>query len=805
MAKISDAYDAIIRGVSQQPPDKRISGQHWVQDDFLSDPVQGLRRRPGARRLSEYAASGTAADISTNFRNFDTQLDGRQLSILARMPRTSGSAQPVFAHQRGDIDGVPDAEFLDVLISDDARDLLDDGINAVTAVGKYLLLAHTQPVDFGRVDLYESDANRRRIVINVKGATYSREYRIRMKRAGQATEVNVVYSTPNLYNTDGSISATAAAAAQPFRVAQQLLNRLNANATFTAGFTAVVDGASIMVTPNLPDVEYVTVSDGGGNELIAAAWRVVENPGDLPAIAEPGHIIKVTPRGEDSYYLRAESDLEETEKVIWREYTAAEVSIVRPFAVGVAAGNRLLIGADPADLQALLDAEAVVETVPEYGVRKAGDDESAPMPHFVGREITDMTVFQDRLLVMSGPVVNASQISDFFNFWRTTVLTYPDDDATEMYATGSEADVIRGSVIFDRSLVMFGDKQQYAVSGKVPLTGSTSTIMQSSAHKDAAAVRPVALGDLLFFLKSGRHFVTSYQIRVGQVEDTSNSSEVSRQLNDYINGQGLEMVGLSLPEMLLIRTTTPNTVYTFAFVDTDEGGRMLDAWSRWTFDASCGMLAGVSLHKDSPRLVFAQSTEDGVKLILSELDLNDTNNVVPHLDLWFYVGDFAADAAMHCAFTGDAPEDRRWFGRTDNNVAALEAEFGADENVVLGYRQGGELVLTSPYVMDDGQRPITGGKLTVSVLSMTVTDSLAFTAETVTAWGTFPGIVWNGRVLGRADNLVGYREPRDATVSWAVAQDNTQYRTVIRPTNWLPLTITGVSWTGQYFKKSRSL
>lgn len=804
MATVSDSYESIVRGVSQQVPDKRLSGQHWTQDNALSDPVRGLRRRPGTRRLTQTVVAGSVADLAENFRDFDVQANGRQLSLLVRRPGTTGASAAVYAFQRGVFGTAGDAESLAVAPTAAAAAQLAAGINAVAAVGGYVLFAHTHPVGSSRVELYGTTANQRRVAVSVKAGTYGRTYTIKIKRTA-GIDVTVNYTSPNLYNGDGSVNASAAAAIQPNNIAEQLRTRLVANAQFNANYTVIRRGSTLLITPG-SDLEYVNAGDAGDNTQITATWRVVQDPSDLPPTAVVGHIVQVRPRtGSEEYYLRAEADDGEPEKVVWREYTESEITLVDPFCLGYLHDDVLHVGANPADLQAALTTAGSTVEVPVFPARGVGDDDSMPAPHFVGREITDLVVFQERLLVASGPVVNASRVAGFFNFWRTTVLTYPDDDAVEMYASGSEADVIRSSVIFDRSLVFFGDKQQYAVSGKVPLTGATATIMQSSAHKDSAAVRPVALGDLLFFMKSGRHYASTYQVAVGNVDDTSNSSEVSRQLNDYVLGHGRELRGLSLPEMLVIRTSTANTLYTFTYIDLPSGERILDAWSRWTFADGCGKLAGVSVHEDILRLIFAKTVGADTVLVVDELDLNDTSEVAPHLDSWFYTGEFASDDALHCAYTGLAAASRRWFGREDNNVGTLVTEFGADAELVCGYPQKMLVRITSPNVLNNRNVPVKGGVLTVTAVTVDMDKSGGMLATTELPWGEQPGVLWSGRVIGQLDNLVGYRSLRKASQGVVIGQDAERYVLRIESLDWRPLTITGVHWKGQYFKRARSL
>lgn len=47
MSTFESSYKSLLQGVSQQIPSERLPGQLTSQLNMLSDPVTGLRRRPG--------------------------------------------------------------------------------------------------------------------------------------------------------------------------------------------------------------------------------------------------------------------------------------------------------------------------------------------------------------------------------------------------------------------------------------------------------------------------------------------------------------------------------------------------------------------------------------------------------------------------------------------------------------------------------------------------------------------------------------------------------------------------------------
>mgnify|MGYP001581351820 FL=1 len=55
MSYIESAHKNLLMGVSQQAPQDRVPGQLTTQINMLSDPVTGLRRRPGTEFINVLA------------------------------------------------------------------------------------------------------------------------------------------------------------------------------------------------------------------------------------------------------------------------------------------------------------------------------------------------------------------------------------------------------------------------------------------------------------------------------------------------------------------------------------------------------------------------------------------------------------------------------------------------------------------------------------------------------------------------------------------------------------------------------
>lgn len=855
MAKVSGSYKSLIRGVSEQVPEERLPGQHAAQDNTLSDPVRGLIRRQGSVLVRETVVQHTTAeDLAVSYRGEDIKIEDRELTVLLRRPgaapaeghghghdhtghgaHTTGPA--VWCIQRGAYSTTSDGQVLQARISAAAVAALASGVNAHAVVGRFLLLAHTGVVTASdTAEQWNTPTNKRLATVQVRGGAYSRTFTVRFKRAG-GPEVTATYTTPassyggtldtsdiaagdpeyqkkvndriNAYNSAVTKwLGTAAAAIQPAAIAEELRAALAA-AGANVGVVARV-GATVVVTTST-DIEYLKVDDAGDGGLMKGTFMSLKDADELPPTAPIGMVVEVTPTGDEAYYLKAVGTGTSTVggvsvgPVTWTECPATNSVPANPFCIGLIHNDVMYVGATPADLEASLPAGHGI-TVPAIGGRVAGDADSSPAPHFIGRVVTYMGVFQDRLLIGSENVVNASRIGDYFNFYRVSALTVPDDDPVEMYANGSEDDTLRHGVFFDRSLIVFGDKQQYAISGKVPLTPATSTMAQSSAHRDAVRLRPFALGDLVFYAKADDVATRMYQIAVGNTDDTTNSAEVTQQLSNYIAGAPEHAVGISMPGAVVVKATGSEALYLFRYIDSAQE-RVLDSWSRWTFAPASGRVIALSTIGDRLRVLFARNGGGTLRIAVDEFSLVPGSGLVPYLDSRS-TADLTARAldlaSMHCAYGTTTVPTASWQGVqtvTTATVAALRAEVGAAAGLYVGFPFTSSIRLTSPFPRDSNDAPIVTGRTTISALAMAYANSIGMRVEVSTPYGNNVALDYTGLTFGQA--YVGHLTPRTGVQRVIVGREVRDYEATIQSKLWHPLAITSIDWIGQYMNNTR--
>lgn len=619
----------------------------------------------------------------------------------------------------------------------------------------------------------------------------------------------------------------AAEAVQPQAIAEQL--RL---AAIAAGLTGVTRQDSTVI---LPGVKSVTAQDGGDGTLIRGVANEVASADQVSNLHLVGKIVKVRARGsEEAFYLKAvpkdPNIVSGYAEVTWVEGAGVSHQITRAFMFGTALAGTFYLASSPTRLSGILPGEI---GVPGFTASSAGDSSTSPLPFFIGRKITYLGVFQDRLAVGSGGVLRFSRIGDYLNFFRTSALTAPANDALETLSQSSEDDSLRHSVLYDRDLVVFGDLRQYAISGRSALAPANANMAVMSSHEGAASIPPIAAGGQIFYAKQGDLSPSVHEIRPGQVAESPESYPVSSQLTTYFPGTAIEMVTMAKPAALFFRTAgARNSIYSFNYLDTSQGRRQ-DAWGRWDFAEELGVVLGMVGTAAGLMVFTMRQSHDKVWVVVDLCPTTTGLATYPYMDSirdWSVVaantGSLRPSTPGKWAVAYDTSTEYQFLGADLVDRPALALEFPTATGMKAGALQPSYMIPTNPFVKDRNDKPVLTGRLTVTRLVVTFNQSAGFdtaiTANEVTrvaasnltsVVSTVLGsvgartneITFNGYVFGAPEALLGRVPVSAGQTSVPVGKETTEYTAVFRARTWLPLNITSIEWVGQFFNNTQRL
>lgn len=621
--------------------------------------------------------------------------------------------------------------------------------------------------------------------------------------AKQVTDITNAFNTA-VTNWIGD----AAEAIQPNNIAQSLLA-----AAITAGMSTATRQASTIIFDN---VKSMTVNDGGDGTLIRGVANEVASIDDVSDIHMVGKIVKIKARhSEEVFYLIATSQdpiiTSGYTEVTWVEAAGTKHTITSALIYATIAGTVLYVASTATKLNVLNGG-----TAPEYAVSTAGDANSAPLPFFIGRKISYLAVFQDRLVVGAGAVVRCSKIGDYLNFFQSSILSALPNDPLEMLSQGSEDDELRYSVLYDRDLVIFGKLRQYAISGRAPLTPTSANMQVMSSHSNAADIPPLAVGSVIFYGQVGEKSSSIHQIQPGQVAESPESFINSSQIDTYLTGAVIELSNHAKPTHLFVRTSgARNSVFCFTYLDKQGEGRVQDAWGRWDFNATLGPIIGMSR---TPEGLLVYRLQHGIKPDASGTDtwvvadlcpLTTGLSTYPYLDSIRPWSQVEADTqAVHSASLGDykiafdSTSEFQFIGADLLDADALLEEFEDATGPQVGAAQPCYFIPTNPFVRDRNDKAITQGNLTVTAMVATFTTTSGYSTE-ITEGESTQVHAYNGRTMGDINDEIGREPVTDTLQSIPIGRETRQFQLTIRARDWMPFILTSLEWVGQFFNRTQ--
>jgi hypothetical protein len=837
--RASGSYESLIRGVSQQVPHDRAIGQHTAQVNMLSDPVNGLTRRHGSQLVAEkkltslsVAQFAAYAQDTNSWRTLEGSYNLNDYVVLYRTAARPAGASPlplmiVYCKTT--------KTFLTLTrnASDPYLDQLEEGgISAACFIGRYLFMAGNTITSQGSVTpKWNTADNMAKSVVWIRGGAYGRTFTAVLTKT-DGSLVNYSASTPpqtypgtldtsdiltsdpdytkkvndrvNAYNSAVNSWITSST----YQVQPANMAALVAPELVALGISATAMGSHIV----LSGVRSISVNDGGDGSLLRSVGDEVDSVDKLSPLHYVGKVVKVRARSSDqAFYMQAISKTPSiasgVTEVTWVECAGEEYSVDQGLFFGTVDGGitTAYLASSPALLNAIFPSDH-----PQYAVSQAGDGFSAPIPYVGNRRITYLTSFQDRLLVGSGGVVVCSKIGDYLNFFRSTVLSVPADDPFEMKSQGPDDDVLRHSVLYDQSLVIFGDKRQYVISGKVALSPTNASMPVMSAYADAAICPPHVAGGLIFYAKNGERFASVNEIQPGRgLQNSPESFPASSQIDDYMLGAAIELTSNAEPSTLIVRTTgSRNSVYTFFYVDRPDG-RKVDAWSRWDFDPALGLVIGMTPTTEGVHLYYLREGHDGVYVACDLCPMTVGLSDRPYLDSQRPVATVIAGTGSvrgttpgpwMAAYDYTAGE-RQWLGSTLADSGALATTYPGVTGMVIGAPQVAYFEPTNPYMRDGNGSAILSGRLTITSMRIATADSAGFKAVVDVA-GTQQTISFTGRVVGQP-NVIGVEHISTNEHTVPIGRETRAYSLRLSARSWLPFTVTAIEWSGQYFNRTQ--
>jgi hypothetical protein len=477
MSTLTGTVGNLIQGVSQQDPHVRALGQVTEQINMRSNTALGLVRRPGTKFEFAIPADLTI-DQDTAVYEY-TSGDDKYIVFL----RPDGMAVLDYEGNYQAISGGYDAytaEFKDPALS--AVHNLSDYVGS--AESSESLMAHTvadttfilnKEVTVGdtQTSAYVSSANTRSYIY-VKKVEYGAAYVINENTGGSAiTAASIVLPTSK---TVAAGSVNLENLTSPSNVAFYL-----ADALILAGYTAYVVGDSTIAVVG----KDMSVDSDYPDNILVYKDKIARYE-DLPPIGDDIQDVQIVgdTNAENKYYVKGTGAKYSKTSVPYQNPLVTTVSIlVGTFTQYLFTDFRWdevaddlqaedLNGIDPYSMPHLLSktASGFLVSIGDWENRPAGDGDTNPAPKFIGRTISDISDYQNRLVFLAGRYLCASRTDEWFAFWKDTVITVNPANPVNISA---------GTELFSSAKVA-GDFIAFSTNGPYRVFGQSEPFTASS-------------------------------------------------------------------------------------------------------------------------------------------------------------------------------------------------------------------------------------------------------------------------------------------------------------------------------------
>jgi hypothetical protein len=573
MTLISSSIPNFVNGVSQQPFTQRLTSQGEVQENGYSTVSSGLRKRSPTEHVAKIS---------------NTPLDDCLIHTIDR----DGTEQYEVIVTNGDlrvfgIDGLErTVNFTNKAYLNTAGTV--NSSFALTTVADFTFITNRTVITAQRSDV--SPVRPFEALFNVKLGNYGKTYQVIVNGSVIAS-----YSTPN-----GSDAAQSPQISTDF-IAAQLASAMT-SAGYNSGSWAMSQFGASIYLKNTATNFTVATKDGFNSFALVAIKDSLQKFTDLPSNpmidSFQVQIIGDQTSAFDNYWVRFDAGGTNNTSGVWKE------SMAPGFALG--------LNGTTMPHQLVREANGTFTFKPAAWVdRKVGDEGSNPDPSFVGNVINDVFFFQNRLGFLSDENFIMTETGNYFNPYRTTVVTLLDSDPVDASAATNKVAVLTHAVSFNKQLLLFSRQQQFIVDSTDIMTPKKVPIKPSTAFFVNTSAKPAAAGRNVYFAvdKGGWSSVREYFADLNNL--TNDATDITAHVPTYVPSGIIKIAAGANEDVLAFLSETDRTklfIYKYYYSASE---KLQSSWSTFTFDAT-GTILNCDFIKSVLYLVI--SRDDGVYL-----------------------------------------------------------------------------------------------------------------------------------------------------------------------------------------------
>lgn len=645
------------------------------------------------------------------------------------------------------------------------------------------------------------------------------------------TKASIELEIPNAVNSDYTAADKARAT---YEVAAQLAIKLKALTLHEWGYfsgnsnlillgngkpfyNSESRGSTVVVGADATDNLQISVGSGQGDKSVKVFNEVIQDTDGLPKYGIEGTRVTVQPgigNTAGTYYLLARRtgstpSTDTVNEIYWEEVeTQYETSQLdgstMPITVSI---GQTSWGA----WSALVSNEDSV-----WENRSAGDDDSNPMPSFVGTKITAMETFQGRLaLGTSRGEVVMSSTDNVFQFFRRSVLQLLTTDVVDLGSSSVDADAVTHIAIHDEDLIVNYKKAQMKVSGKAPITPQSGTLTPSTNFDTVGSVKPLAFETslLLPFSYGGTAGVWDYTQRAQTEQNTA--MPLTRIVEGYMEGDIEQWAASSSLGMVVVKCAKDDTLYVYE-QETVQGSRTQMSWSRWEIE-DLGDVLWLGFDEQSLRIVTRKlGYTHNREIDMSYREADAVDNIYLDHRLVLNIAEGATAVALpadyedtvdtvyvqgsDCSYPNQIAECTRI-----GNVITIPDEIytgSGGSTLFIGRPYTSGFTLPQQFIRDEAGIN-TVDRLRIKKITLDVVHTNEVSLETLSKYGDNTIISLGADEVGNL--LLGEPAFKTGDLVFPYKQESSHANARIYTDGFLPMNVIALAWEGLYKQSRRKI
>ena len=225
-------------------------------------------------------------------------------------------------------------------------------------------------------------------------------------------------------------------------------------------------------------------------------------------------------------------------------------------------------------------------SVPKWGERTAGDEESAPDPSFINSKINNVFFFRNRLGFLADDNVILSEVSEFFKFFPDTVLTITDSHPIDVAASHTKVAILKHAVTMGEKLVLFSEQTQFILSSSADnLTPTTANVLVTTEFESSAKATPVGAGSSIYFLTTKGAFAGIREYIQQSGENIRDAANITIHIPRLIPSNIFKLAVSNNQDILVcLGTDNPNKLFINRWLFGGQGQKVLNSWFTFTIN-----------------------------------------------------------------------------------------------------------------------------------------------------------------------------------------------------------------------------